>query len=146
MSPLSYFVVHHSFPDPGGIAPESSTEASIENSILPANTTDGTLHSSIADPGGIALESCTETSIEAAILLTNTTDGTLDSAHVAPCLSNLPKESIVIPLLRSNAVCVGCGKSTSHAYHCKFCDAPLHIVCVMDPEEMGHGAHYTCPK
>jgi hypothetical protein len=111
--------------DPGGIAPESSTETSIENSILPTNTTDGTLHSSIADPGGIALESCTETSIEDAILPTNTTDGTLDSSiadpevttprkrrrnrrrrekerHVAPRLSNSPKESIVIPLLRSN--------------------------------------------
>jgi hypothetical protein len=22
----------------------------------------------------------------------------------------------------------------------------IHIFCSIDPEELGHGAHYTCPK
>jgi hypothetical protein len=168
---------------PGGIAPESSTEASIYNTILPTDTTEGTLESS-NPPGGIAPESSTEASIGSKILPNNTLDGTAESLveestvesllkdatvvthkntrkrgvmspkrqkrekehHVAPRLSNQPKESIVIPLHRYNAVCAGCGLLTSYAYCCKFCDAALHIFCSIDPEELGHGVHYTCPK
>jgi hypothetical protein len=65
---------------------------------------------------------------------------------MAPRLRNVPKESTIIPLLCSNALCAGCGLSTSHAYRCKFCAAAIHIFCSIDPEELGHGAHYTCPK
>jgi hypothetical protein len=66
--------------------------------------------------------------------------------HVAPRLINQPKESIAIPLRWYNAVCAGCGLLTSYAYRCKFCDAAIHIFCYIDPEELGHGAHYICPK
>jgi hypothetical protein len=42
--------------------------------------------------------------------------------------------------------CVGCSQSTSDAYRCKFCNAAVHIFCSIEPKELGHGAHYTCPR
>jgi hypothetical protein len=42
--------------------------------------------------------------------------------------------------------CVGYSQSTSDAYRCKFCNAADHIFCSIEPEELGHGAHYTCPR
>jgi hypothetical protein len=57
--------------------------------------------------------------------------------HMAPRLCNVPKESTIIPLLLSNAVCAGCGLSTSHAYQCKFCAATIQIFCSIDQEELG---------
>jgi hypothetical protein len=42
--------------------------------------------------------------------------------------------------------CAGCSLSTSDAYRCKFCNTAVHIFCSIEPEELGHGAHYTCPR
>jgi hypothetical protein len=64
----------------------------------------------------------------------------------APTVQGVPKNLIVSHLLRSNASCAGCGLSCSNAYRCKHCNSAVHHFCAVDSEELGHGAHYTCPK